>query len=170
MGRNDRDFTAVLQMTNPQNPKALYSPVGGGDISTTPMSRRSTSGSAGQLQLLQGLQGLIEQFVKQVVTTVETATSQRVQTAIVSALGNAGGVFPRRRGRPPKNPFLSGVTLLAPIRPRAKQLCPVPGCNNPAAPVFGMVCADHKDVPKTKIKQYRAARRAAKTKAKSEKN
>jgi hypothetical protein len=131
---------------------------------------RSTSGATGQSgQLLQGLQGLIEQFVKQVVTTVEVATAQRVQTAIVSALGSGAAVFPRRRGRPPKNPLFA-ATLLAPVRPRPKQLCPVPGCNNPAAPVFGMVCADHKDVPKAKIKQYRAARRAAKAKAKSAKN
>jgi hypothetical protein len=123
------------------------------------------------MQLLQGLQGLIEQFVKQIVTTVEAATAQRVQTAIVSALGNGGGVFPRRRGRPPKNPLFSAA-LLAPVRPRAKQLCPVPGCTNPAAPVFGMVCAQHKDVAKAKIKQYRAARRAAKAKSKgkSDKN
>ena len=45
-----------------------------------------------------------------------------------------------------------------------KQLCPVPGCKNPAAPVFGMVCAKHKDLPKAKIKQYREARRAKKRK------
>jgi hypothetical protein len=43
------------------------------------------------------------------------------------------------------------------------QLCPVPGCGNRAAPVFGMVCAKHKDVPKSKIKQYRKARRSAKS-------
>ena len=59
--------------------------------------------------------------------------------------------------------------MLAPVRSRPKQLCPVPGCNNPAAPVFGMVCAQHKDVPKAKIKEYRAARRAAKAKAKAKK-
>jgi len=112
----------------------------------------------------QALQLLIEQFVKQVIATVETATTQRVQGAIVSALGNgAGSIFPRRRGRPPKNPLFS-TALLAPVRRRPRQLCPVPGCTNPAAPVFGMVCAKHKDVPKAKIKQYRAARRAAKAK------
>jgi hypothetical protein len=45
-----------------------------------------------------------------------------------------------------------------------KQLCPVPGCKNPAAPVFGMVCSKHKDLPKTKINAYREARRAKKLK------
>jgi hypothetical protein len=43
-----------------------------------------------------------------------------------------------------------------------KQFCPVPGCKNPAAPVFGMVCAKHKDVAKAKIKKYREARKAKK--------
>ena len=47
-----------------------------------------------------------------------------------------------------------------PRKKRAKQLCPVPGCKNPAAPVFGMVCSKHKDIPKAKIKEYREARRA----------
>jgi hypothetical protein len=130
------------------------------------MPTRSTSGSASSLPPLQALQSLIEQFVKQIVTTVEAATVERVQTAIVGALGNGGGVFPRRRGRPPKNPLFSAA-LLGPVRRRAKQLCPVPGCSNPAAPVFGMVCAQHKDVAKAKIKQYRAARRAAKGKGKA---
>jgi hypothetical protein len=38
----------------------------------------------------------------------------------------------------------------------------VPGCKNAAAPVFGMVCAKHKDVAKSKIRKYREARRAKK--------
>jgi hypothetical protein len=36
----------------------------------------------------------------------------------------------------------------------------VPGCKNPAAPIFGMVCAKHKNVAKAKIKKFRAARKA----------
>ena len=42
---------------------------------------------------------------------------------------------------------------------RKKQLCPVPGCKNVAAPVFGMVCRDHKSVAKSKIRKYREERR-----------
>jgi len=42
------------------------------------------------------------------------------------------------------------------------QLCPVPRCKNRAAPVFGMVCAAHKGLPKSKIRKYREARRAKK--------
>jgi hypothetical protein len=38
----------------------------------------------------------------------------------------------------------------------------VPYCRDVAAPVFGMVCAKHKDLPKAKIKAYREARRAKK--------
>jgi hypothetical protein len=46
------------------------------------------------------------------------------------------------------------------------QLCPVPGCTNRAAPVFGMVCAKHKDLPKMEIRKYREARRARRSKGK----
>ena len=114
------------------------------------------------------LPSLIEGFVKQVVATVETATAQRVHSTIVAALGGGGiPLFPRRRGRPPKNPLLAVLPVAAPISKRPKQLCPVPGCTNPAAPVFGMVCAKHKDLPKAQIKKYREARRAKKTKAKT---
>ncbi len=86
----------------------------------------------------------------------------RARAAVLSAFG----VQPKRGpGRPPK-----GMTALAPIARKARrkgplQLCPVPGCRNPAAPVFGMVCAKHKDVAKSKIKKYREARKAKKLKA-----
>lgn len=46
-----------------------------------------------------------------------------------------------------------------------KQLCPVPRCKGLAAPIFGMVCAKHKDISKVKIRKYREARKAAKAKA-----
>lgn len=42
------------------------------------------------------------------------------------------------------------------------QLCPVPGCKNRAAPVFGMVCGDHRHIKKATIAKYRAARKAKK--------
>ena len=35
----------------------------------------------------------------------------------------------------------------------------MPGCKNVAAPVFGMVCRDHKSVAKSKIRKYREERR-----------
>ncbi len=108
------------------------------------------------------IRGLVEGFANQLIATVEATVSQRIQTAIAAALN---GTAPRGPGRPPKNGLaLASVLALAPELPRAKQLCPVPGCKNPAAPVFGMVCSDHKDIPKAKIKEYRDARKKAKDK------
>jgi hypothetical protein len=82
---------------------------------------------------------------------------------VSAALG--GAPVKRGPGRPPK--AAKALAAVAPARkkPRKKappQYCPVPGCKNKAAPIFGMVCSDHKDVPKAKIKEYREARRAQK--------
>jgi hypothetical protein len=96
---------------------------------------------------------LVEEFVNQIVAAVEADSVHRVQQAVAAAFG-AGAVPSRRAGRAP-------LAAFAPVKRRPKQLCPVPGCTGVAAPVFGMVCAKHKDVPKAKIKEYRAARRAA---------
>ncbi len=105
------------------------------------------------------IRSLVDDFVGRLVSAVEADATSRARQMVIAAVG--GGALPRRRGRPPKFAAFLGVT---PVRRRPKQLCPVPGCNNPAAPVFGMVCAKHKDVPKATIKKYREARRAAKDK------
>lgn len=102
------------------------------------------------------IRSIVEAFVNQVVAAVEADSVARVQQAVAAAFGD-GAVASRGPGRPPR-----AAGAVAPARPRAKQLCPVPGCTGLAAPVFGMVCAKHKDVSRAKIKEYRAQRRAAK--------
>jgi hypothetical protein len=99
---------------------------------------------------------LVETFTRQIAAAVEASMADRIQATLATAFG-----APQKRGpgRPPKQ----ATTLSAPKaakKKRPKQICPVPGCKNPAAPVFGMVCAKHKDVPKATIKKYRAARKA----------
>ena len=99
---------------------------------------------------------LIEAFTNQLVATVEAATAQRIQAALAGAFG-----APQKRGpgRPPKH-LATTAHFTQPSAPaRKKRLCPVPGCTNPAAPVFGMVCKEHKNVAKAKIRKYREARR-----------
>ena len=100
----------------------------------------------------------IEIFTRQLVATVEAAVTQRIQAALAGAFG-----APEKRGpgRPPKQ----AVALVAAVAARKKppkQLCPVPGCKNVAAPIFGMVCKEHKGVAKAKIKKYRQERREGK--------
>jgi hypothetical protein len=101
------------------------------------------------------LGAIVTNFTVQLVTTIERTIAARIQAAVSSVVAPTK----RRPGRPRKN----GLTFtLAPVKNRSKQLCPVPGCQNPAAPVFGMVCAKHKDLPKAQIKKYREARRTKK--------
>jgi hypothetical protein len=91
---------------------------------------------------------LVRGFVSSLIAAVEQNTTYRIKVALVGN-GRGGGVAGR-------------TALRSSGAPRPKQLCPVPGCKNPAAPVFGMVCAEHKNVAKTKIKEYREARRRSK--------
>ncbi len=108
----------------------------------------------------QTIESLTQSFVQQLVALIEGQATQRMQAQIAAVLG-----MPVKRGpgRPPKNAFIPSLAPSSRKKP-PKQFCPVPGCKNVAAPVFGMVCSAHKDVPKAKIKQYRAARKAAKAK------
>lgn len=104
------------------------------------------------------IRSLVLEFTETLTGFIEAQVVDRARNSVAVALGFASGK--RGRGRPAKPAFGLGSRRKGPI-----QLCPVPGCKNPAAPVFGMVCAKHKDVAKTKIKKYRAARKTAKLKA-----
>jgi hypothetical protein len=108
---------------------------------------------------------IVETFAIQIAAAVEASMVNRLQAAIAAAFG-----APQKRGpgRPPKK----AVASVAPVaarsagkKTRPKQLCPVPGCKNVAAPIFGMVCKDHKNVAKSKIKKYREERKGKVTTA-----
>ncbi len=116
-----------------------------------------------QQAVLSDIQQIVQSFSAQIVNLVEAATARRLQEAVAQALG---APVKRGPGRPRKNalPSFSFGSALATDAPRAKrprQLCPVPGCKGVAAPIFGMVCKEHKAVSKAKIKKYRLARKAA---------
>jgi len=110
---------------------------------------------------------IVVDFANQLSALIENEAMERARAAVMVAFGDG----PRRGpGRPPKSaaPVAPAASAKAVKKARKKgplQLCPVPGCKNPAAPVFGMVCAKHKDLPKAKIKAFREARKAKKLKA-----
>ncbi len=94
------------------------------------------------------IRSLVDEFAARLSSLIEQQVLERARAAVDGALGRNGAKHAvKQRKKPPR------------------QLCPVPGCKNAAAPVYGMVCADHKDVPKAKIRKYREARRAKKVKA-----
>ncbi len=104
------------------------------------------------------IRSLIEGFVNQIVAAVEADSLGRVQQAVTAAFERQGLSRSVRRAL-----LASAIDFGSPmIRRRPKQLCPVPKCTGLAAPVFGMVCSKHKDMPKAKIAEFRAKRRAAK--------
>jgi hypothetical protein len=113
---------------------------------------------------MSNIQSIVDDFANQLSAFIEAQVVARARATVAAALGAKRGP-----GRPPKLDKLAALSApmvmsqLGGKKPRKKappQLCPVPGCKNRAAPIFGMVCSKHKDLPKAKIKQYREARRA----------
>jgi hypothetical protein len=131
------------------------------------MARASSSPSSSSSQI----RDIVGQFVGQLSALIEQDAVSRARDTILSAFSSESGVGPtvkRGRGRPPGRPAAATMLAIAGgvVRKRRKapiQLCPVPGCANRAAPVFGMVCSKHKDLPKLEIRKYREARRAKRT-------
>jgi hypothetical protein len=108
------------------------------------------------------IHSIVGDFVSRLSSLIEQDAVTRARAVVLSAFGVGAGGARRGPGRPPG----SGTKIASGRRQRRKgpiQLCPVPGCTNRAAPVFGMVCAKHKDLPKAAIKKYREHRRAKKT-------
>jgi hypothetical protein len=109
---------------------------------------------------------LVAGFLVKLAAVVEQDMANRIQVI----LGQF--VVKRKPGRPPKPmskvDVIVGAADRKPRKPRAKVLCPVPGCEGVAAPVFGMVCSAHRNVPATKIARYRMIRKAEKAVARGE--
>jgi hypothetical protein len=109
------------------------------------------------------IHSIVGDFVSRLSSLIEQDAVTRARTVVLSAFGvGAAGGGRRGPGRPPG----PGTKIASGRRQRRKgpiQLCPVPGCTNRAAPVFGMVCAKHKGLPKAVIKKHREQRRAKKT-------
>jgi hypothetical protein len=120
------------------------------------------------MSILANLSPRTQAALAELVAAIEAETRANIQRLIGGELAAPA----KRRGRPPKAASTSTAlttipraqAVVTPTKPRKKpprQLCPVPGCKNTAAPIFGMVCKDHKDVAKSKITKYREERRKA---------
>ena len=107
------------------------------------------------------IQDLVQGFAEQLAALIEAEAMEKAKATVMAAFGND-----LRVGRRNAKPSVASVGPKG-RRTAPLQLCPVPGCKNAAAPIFGMVCAKHKDVSKAKIKKYREARRLAKKKGKT---
>lgn len=102
------------------------------------------------------VQQVVDQFTGAIVNAVEAETATRIRAILASAFDRGAGLGTR--------PFGNDLARNGKKKP-PRQLCPVPGCTNTAAPIFGMVCRAHKDLPKERIAKFRARRRAEKERA-----
>lgn len=90
------------------------------------------------------MEALVTDFAGKLTELVTERTRRSVQAMLAPLLqGQSAGAAP---------------TFSFSGRPR--QLCPVPGCEKTAAPLYGMVCVEHKNLPKAEIKKYREERKA----------
>ena len=96
------------------------------------------------------IQAIVEEFTQNLLITI----FENLQGGTSTPKKN--GSHPSPTEPPP------ALAAEAPKKKRKRgpvQMCPVPGCKNRAAPVFNMVCSDHKSVSKKKIAAYREERR-----------
>lgn len=109
---------------------------------------------------------IVSEFVDRLTGAIEGEAFSRAREAVLAAVSGGGAVVKAATRGPGRPAGVKRGPGRPPGRPRKKppiQYCPVPGCKNRAAPVFGMVCGDHKKVSKTLIKKYRAQRKAERT-------
>jgi hypothetical protein len=98
---------------------------------------------------------LLEDYTEKLVELIEQRTVSRLQDLAQSITG--------LRPSPARTSLPAANGSPAPPKSRRRtspRVCPVPGCKNPPAPFYGMVCREHKDVPKAQIQKYREARKS----------
>ena len=122
---------------------------------------------------------IIANFTRELTAAIEANYTERLRETLdairaqVQAPGqgapglphNAFTAMPVAPPTPQLTPRVAGVFYGQTLRPKRKlpkQYCPVPGCKNTAAPIFGMVCKDHRDIPKAQIRKFREQRRLEK--------
>ena len=101
----------------------------------------------------------IRALLKQLETEIALATEEAVRKAVNVLLSHLGGDAFSAHGR------RTGYTTIEPSnssirKTRRPFLCLRNGCKNVGAPIYGMVCTEHKDTPKAEIRKLRAARKA----------
>lgn len=99
---------------------------------------------------------LLEEYTKKISDLIEQRTASRLQDLAQSITG----LTPRLTAPHPAIQAVAAGTARKSTRRITPRECPVPGCKNPPAPFYGMVCREHKDVPKGEIKRYREARKS----------
>jgi len=105
------------------------------------------------------INALVAEFVAKVWDAVEVEIYEKLVTALKVAMPGAAGRdvsrwTPFREAKPGVAAALDRTKS-----GRPKQMCPVPGCDGVAAPLYGMVCGQHKNVAKSKISKYRKDRK-----------
>lgn len=111
------------------------------------------------------METMVRAFVAQISDSIQRQVRSKIQAAMAVLHESAtAGQQPTYAPQPQQTQLQPyQATQQQPrVRKRARVLCPVPGCDRVAAPVFGMLCAAHKDLPKGQIKQYRELRKLQK--------
>ena len=107
--------------------------------------------------IAQARQQVLHELAGNIADRMSSGHAPQLRTA-KDVLGAMSSKRPRRNGVKAKVAPVAAASKVGSDRYR----CPVPKCDGKAAPVFGMVCTNHRGVSKAKIKKYRDALRAKK--------
>lgn len=118
------------------------------------------------------IRALVDEFVLKLDLIVNGSAHALMRTLRLETYPQGIGMKPRSRVvmfRAPE-PWVgdAGVPMkMDPVERRAPRRpfpCLVPGCTSVGAPIYGMVCVEHRKTPKRKIARLRADRKAARGK------
>jgi len=103
------------------------------------------------------VKGMVTTFVAALERLIAERMNARLRSVLAVGLVAAPEAERAEIRRPAPAKVVRAARRKGPI-----QLCPMPGCKERAAPIFGMVCKKHRAVPKAIVRNHREARRARK--------